>query len=102
METILDGATQLLSNFSFVKDILLARLFAKYSPPTFFYRFSYIGLKNLLHAPKLDYSGTAHGDEKAYLFRLDFMGICNIPQTPPDELVSDRLLQMWTNFAKFG
>lgn len=104
-ETISDGATRLLSDFSFVKDVLSsARQFAKYSPPTFFYRFSYDGSKNLLRflSPELNYSGTGHADELAYLFCPDFMGICHLPQTPADELVSDRLLQMWTNFAKFG
>lgn len=105
METVPDGTTHLLSDFFFVKDTLSSvRQFAKYSPPTFFYRFSYTGSKNLLHflAPELDYSGTAHADELAYLFCPELMGICNIPQTPSDELVSDRLSQMWTNFAKFG
>ena len=44
--------------------------------------------------------GVAHGDELLYLFSLDVDGL----RQPSllDNLVSGRMVSLWTDFAKFG
>lgn len=48
----------------------------------------------------IDITGACHGDELGYLFTNDIVQFPeNIPST---KLNQKRLLQLWTNFAKFG
>lgn len=103
-ENISDNFTDLLSDFAFVRGAISSvRQLAKHSPPTFFYRFSYSGSVNLCRLTcDFDYTGTAHDDELAYMFYMEGDGIGDIPLTKTDKLVSERILKMWTDFAKFG
>lgn len=103
-DNISDNFTDLLSDFAFVRGAIPSvQQLAKHSSPTFFYRFSYSGSVNLCRLTcDFNYTGTAHDDELAYMFYMEGDGIGDIPLSNTDELVSKRLLQMWTDFAKFG
>lgn len=102
-DNLSDNYTNLLSDYMIIKDTVISvKLFAKYSSPAFFYKFSYDGSKNFLRLiANLRYTGSAHTDELAYLFDVKLEGVDKIPLTQPDELITQQLLQMWTNFAKF-
>ncbi|XP_060530356.1 carboxylic ester hydrolase-like [Cylas formicarius] len=63
-------------------------LMSKYTD-VYFYVFSYAG-----GVPR-KYPGAAHADELQYLFRN------NANASRADQLTRDRLLKLWTNFAKF-
>lgn len=53
------------------------------------------GKANLFHQ-----TGVCHGDELFYLFDLQIKG--NIPQSFADMRIGERILTLWTDFAKYG
>lgn len=75
-------------------------LLAKNNSPVFFYEFAYDGKLNYLKAKLgITRKGACHGDDGGYLIKSKLLPE-NIPDT--DKLVRDRLVEMWTNFAKHG
>ncbi|XP_060530479.1 acylcarnitine hydrolase-like [Cylas formicarius] len=72
-----------------------AELQSKYTA-VYFYEFSYEGLPSLFHINVEGLEGyVAHGVESYYLFPNLI-----IPSFPEDNLTGDRLVRLWTNFAK--
>jgi acetylcholinesterase len=70
--------------------------------PVFFYRFAFdgaLGLYKRLLA--INRPGVCHGDELGYLFHF---GVFNLSLDPESiELrVKQRMVKMWSNFAKYG
>lgn len=65
------------------------------------YLFSYDGGKNYVkNKNNIQHKGAAHVDEHGYLFDMDDQVIVN--EYEHDELVSDRMRVLWTNFVKYG
>ncbi|CAG9793753.1 unnamed protein product [Diatraea saccharalis] len=76
-------------------------LIAKHNSPVYFYEFDYDGGLNYLKKKyNIERKGACHGDDGGYLIRCDAILGKSVSKT--DELVRDRLLEMWTNFAKHG
>lgn len=102
-DTLSNNLTNLYTDYSFVNGIVSSvRLLARYSCPAYFYKFSYSGSINLMRlVAGYQYTGSAFFDEHAYMFNVALNGINEIPLTASDELISEQLLQMWTDFAKF-
>ncbi|XP_044262070.1 juvenile hormone esterase-like [Tribolium madens] len=74
-----------------------AEIYSSYAP-TYFYQFSYDGQ---FPGFKLNYPGTgnvSHGEELFYLFDLT-RDITTYPKQ--EQIVRNRLIKLWTNFAKF-
>ncbi|XP_026480275.1 esterase FE4-like [Ctenocephalides felis] len=71
------------------------------SEPLYLYVYSFDDfgfLKKLVLDPNIE--GAAHGDELGYLFKMSFT---EFPKDLPSAVVNrERLLQLWTNFAKTG
>ncbi|XP_064541396.1 esterase B1 [Drosophila montana] len=69
--------------------------------PLYFYRFDYVGGRNMykriFQAEKL--RGASHADELSYLFQ---MVDDDLPLEPEDAKMTERMCQMWANFAKNG
>lgn len=71
----------------------------------YMYTFEYRGensMVELKHGTPIAYfdPGVSHGDELLYLFSLDIDGLRQ--PTLLDNLVSGRMVSLWTDFAKFG
>lgn len=67
--------------------------------PIYYYKFDYIGELNISSA--LTQSKQAgHMDDCAYLFRSDMQK--TVEPTPQDVKMRERMLRLWTNFAKCG
>lgn len=76
-----------------------ARLRAAYSTaPTYLYQFSYQGSLGEQFVGPLSVLGAAHSEELAYLFDA---GVTTDPGSW-DTLVSEMIVDRWTNFAKTG
>lgn len=103
-DNLSNNLSELFSDFAFMRGIMESvKLFAKCSSPAYFYRFSYSGSVNLLRLiSDLKYTGSAHTDELGYMFNVELKDINKLPLTYLDELITKRLLHLWTNFAKFG
>lgn len=92
------------AQFKFPVDRVITGFLQNLSAPVYRYKFSYSGalnfLKRLLFLNKFD--GACHFDENFYLFTPGFPLV--IPVLPGDHAltVRRRMVQMWTNFAKFG
>lgn len=100
----LDNFVDLFSDYHFNIDLhyaseIIAK--SKRTAPLYFYRFDYVGDRNmykkLFQANKL--RGASHADELCYLFQ---MADDSSPWEKEDALVSQRLCQMWANFARDG
>lgn len=70
--------------------------------PIYYYKFDYVGelnvSKKLLSSLGLKHAG--HMDELGYLFRNDLQN--DVEPTPQDVKMRERMLRLWTNFAKSG
>jgi len=80
-----------------------ARNHAKYgNAPVYMYRFSFDGslglYKRMLGIPR---PGVCHGDELGYLFKFGFFNLSLDPKSMEVQ-VKNRMVRMWTNFAKYG
>lgn len=79
--------------------------FAKNGAKAFMYSFEYRGTNSMIYllkkhrSPLLD-TVVCHGDELLYLFYLKFKNFK--PFSHDDEIMSKRLVTLWTSFAKFG
>ncbi|XP_045467758.1 juvenile hormone esterase-like [Harmonia axyridis] len=93
------------SNVNFVKFITdhefirpaieFVRLISKYVP-TYFYRFDYVG-QITPDGSEREVKGACHGDELIYLFYHSD----EISPSESDLVTRERLVRMWTNFAKY-
>uniref|UniRef100_UPI0037E13150 alpha-esterase 48 isoform 5bl n=1 Tax=Bombyx mori TaxID=7091 RepID=UPI0037E13150 len=70
--------------------------------PIYYYRFDYVGELNI--AQKIFFSlglkYAMHMDELGYLFKNDFQK--DVEPTPEDIKMRERIVRLWTNFAKSG
>ncbi|XP_049883738.1 juvenile hormone esterase-like isoform X2 [Pectinophora gossypiella] len=70
--------------------------------PIYYYKFDYVGelnlTKKLLRTLGLNHAG--HMDELGYLFKNDLLK--DVEPTPQDVKMRERMLRLWTNFAKSG
>lgn len=71
---------------------------------TYAYRFSYEGGMNFFKK-YVGYKGkgASHGDELGYLFtapRIFYFGVRLNKKDSPELIIKNRMVQMWTNFAK--
>lgn len=76
------------------------KLIAKHNKAVYFYEFSYDG--NLNYNKKclnIERKGACHGDEIGYMLKSDRL---TGPVSKTDAKVRDRMITMWTNFAKYG
>uniref|UniRef100_A0A336K8D2 Carboxylic ester hydrolase n=1 Tax=Culicoides sonorensis TaxID=179676 RepID=A0A336K8D2_CULSO len=73
---------------------------------TFAYRFSFEGGMNFFKKYiGFKGKGASHGDELGYLFtapRLFYFGVRLNRKNSPELIIKNRMVQMWTNFAKYG
>ncbi|KFB36095.1 AGAP002863-PA-like protein [Anopheles sinensis] len=71
--------------------------------PVYVYQFSYEGDLNLFkQATGVPIPGAIHGDDLCYLFDPKDLRTGEIPQTSHAITVRNRMLRLWTNFAKYG
>ncbi|XP_050321068.1 esterase E4 isoform X1 [Bactrocera neohumeralis] len=99
-----DEMIALLTDLMFLQGIRkTARNHAKYgSAPVYMYRFSYDGALGLYKRMLgLTRPGVCHGDEMGYLFKFGFFNLSLDPRST-EVLVKNRMVRMWTNFAKYG
>ncbi|XP_058130750.1 juvenile hormone esterase-like [Anopheles ziemanni] len=67
------------------------------------YQFSYDGDLNLVKQSfGIPYPGALHADELCYLFHPEDLTVGEVPQTSHAITVRNRMLRLWTNFAKYG
>lgn len=94
-------AIEFFTDVDFLGGIYVATsLIAKNNAPVYFYEFAYDGQLNY---QKINWGikrkGACHGDDAWFLIKRELF-----PDkiTDTDKLVRDRLVEMWTNFAKHG
>lgn len=70
--------------------------------PIYYYKFDYVGALNMPSKlfKCLDLNQASHMDELGYLFRNDLQK--DVELSPQDEKTRERMLRLWTNFAKSG
>ncbi|XP_063545596.1 juvenile hormone esterase-like isoform X2 [Cydia strobilella] len=70
--------------------------------PVYYYKFDYVGelnmSKKLMDSLNVHHAG--HSDEVGYLFKMDSQG--GLEPTAQDIKMRERMLRLWTNFAKSG
>ncbi|XP_015009315.2 esterase B1 isoform X1 [Drosophila erecta] len=99
-----DEMIALLTDLMFLQGIRrTARNHAKFgNAPVYMYRFSFDGslglYKRMLGIPR---PGVCHGDELGYLFKFGFFNLSLDPKSMEVQ-VKNRMVRMWTNFAKYG
>ncbi|XP_017084128.1 juvenile hormone esterase isoform X2 [Drosophila eugracilis] len=99
-----DEMIALLTDLMFLQGIRrTARNHAKFgNAPVYMYRFSFDGAlglyKRMLGIPR---PGVCHGDELGYLFKFGFFNLSLDPKSMEVQ-VKNRMVRMWTNFAKYG
>ncbi|RUS84139.1 hypothetical protein EGW08_008113 [Elysia chlorotica] len=103
-EFIVQKASEASSDISFAGSILAElKLYAAKSPGKnhYLYRFDY--RDSFSTTP--DWVGAIHGDELKYVFGLDgveFSWYDGLTQTAEDLAMTDRVISMWSSFAKTG
>ncbi|XP_063636056.1 juvenile hormone esterase-like [Cydia splendana] len=66
----------------------------------YLYMFSYSGGRNFSkHRLNMTGGGATHADELGYLFDISYM---EKPLDPEDQLIVDRMTELWANFVKYG
>ncbi|XP_063375036.1 juvenile hormone esterase-like [Cydia amplana] len=66
----------------------------------YLYMFSYSGGRNFAkHRLNITGGGASHADEIGYLFDVSYM---DKPLDPEDQLIVDRMTELWANFVKYG
>ncbi|XP_046751123.1 juvenile hormone esterase-like [Diprion similis] len=84
-----------------VHDVVSFRTAAK--SPTYLYRFSHEAEVTFgSHLTKVKVKGAAHADELVYLFHLHRIDLNFLKPGSIEEVISERFLRMWTDFAKTG
>lgn len=100
MEDFID----LYTDYAFLQKIeFSAHLIKKHSEaPVYFYKFSFDGdLNSYKKKYNLQYKGASHLDDLGYLFRESHM-LLETEEGSESSIVRKRMVEMWTNFAKFG
>ncbi|XP_032525696.2 carboxylic ester hydrolase-like isoform X2 [Danaus plexippus] len=98
--------SQLLSDVTFNVDVYryIQYLVNVTNRPIYHYKFDYIGDLNVAHkllkSIGLKDNACQHLDELGYLFRNDLHK--DIVENPQDIKMRERLVRLWTNFAKYG
>lgn len=96
---------QLFTDVMFLRPILkTVRLQAatNRTSPTFLYRFAFDGALGLFKRMLgISHPGACHGDEMGYLFYFSRLNY-RLDDDSTELAVSRRMVQMWTNFAKYG
>ncbi|XP_067618115.1 carboxylic ester hydrolase isoform X2 [Eurosta solidaginis] len=103
-EDSVDEMIALLTDLMFLQGIRkTARNHAKFGKaPVYMYRFSYDGALGLYKRMLgISRAGVCHGDELGYLFKFGFFNL-NLDPRSTEILVKNRMVRMWTNFAKYG
>nr|AGC24393.1 carboxylesterase [Locusta migratoria] len=77
-------------------DVVVQRMAQHSTQPIYYYYFSYVG--PLTSYPNLE--GAGHGNEANYMFY--FGGGENLQPGSEGAITRSRLIQMWTNFARYG
>ncbi|CAB3233611.1 unnamed protein product [Arctia plantaginis] len=98
-----EGMARLLSDRSIKVDTnrLVKYLVQVTNRPIYFYNFDYVGALNIYDKiMKNPYNHAAHMDDLGYLFKNVFQKDLTISEL--DNKVRERMLKLWTNFAKFG
>ncbi|KAJ8984446.1 hypothetical protein NQ317_012510, partial [Molorchus minor] len=91
----LDAAVKFVSDDQFNRPIRRAVLDQSKYVPVYLYEFSHQGpLSGIENRP---FSGVGHAEDISYIFRSP---VANV--TEADEVVSSRMIRMWTNFVKHG
>ncbi|XP_037897614.1 esterase B1 isoform X1 [Glossina fuscipes] len=94
----------LLTDVMFLRGIRRSvRYHARYgNAPVYMYRFAFDGALGLYKRMLgLQRPGVCHGDEMGYLFKFGFFNL-NLDPNSLEILVKNRMVRMWTNFAKYG
>ncbi|XP_062535949.1 carboxylesterase 4A-like [Armigeres subalbatus] len=80
-----------------------AQIHAQGQAPVYYYQFSYDGDLNLFKKLlAITDPGATHTDELPYFFEMAYQMGADIPSNSHARTVSDRMIRMWTNFAKHG
>ncbi|XP_046601546.1 juvenile hormone esterase isoform X1 [Neodiprion lecontei] len=103
----IDSYVQFLGDICFVLGIHEAAIIqAKAKSPTYFYRFSHDSPEKLskhLLRLEIDIKGAGHMDELAYIFCPEaFRDVPFIKPGSVEQIISERFLRLWTDFAKTG
>ncbi|XP_063836525.1 juvenile hormone esterase-like isoform X2 [Ostrinia nubilalis] len=104
------GVESLKEYFELLSDKLLnvdTHRYVKYlvqvsKKPIYYYKFDYVGELNLSKKlyPSLGLNHAGHMDELGYLFSNDLLK--DVEPTTQDVKMRERMLRLWTNFAKSG
>lgn len=94
-------ALQFFTDVDFLGGIYVsAMLKVSYGCPVYFYEFAYDGKLNFLKKVRgISRKGAAHADDGGYLLKCDKL---TEPLSDTDILVRNMMVNMWTNFAKYG
>ncbi|XP_012254120.2 esterase FE4-like [Athalia rosae] len=96
---------QACGDISFVFGALkVAEIQQKKMVPCYLYKLSFDAEKSFgKFIFKSSYTGTAHGDDHPYLFYMKITGdYLRYKPGSQEQIVSDRMIRMWTDFAKTG
>ncbi|XP_022229276.2 juvenile hormone esterase [Drosophila obscura] len=104
VEQHLDSMVDLFSDYHFSMDLQNAveiHANCQTQSPVYFYRLDYVGGRNLYKQifQNDNLRGVAHADDICYVFQT--AGDAS-PMEKEDALVSERIAQMWANFARHG
>ncbi|XP_029722941.2 carboxylic ester hydrolase-like [Aedes albopictus] len=90
--------------FIYAVDKSVALTAERNSQPTFYYQFSFDGDLNLMKRRLLltDFPGAVHSDELAYLWSMTDLPISPILPSNSANIVRQRMVRLWTNFAITG
>lgn len=103
-EETMENFIDLYTDYAFLQKIeFSAHLIRKYSKaPVYFYRFSFDGDLNAYKKKyNLQYKGASHLDDLGYLFREHNI-LLETKEGSKSSTVRKRMVEMWTNFAKYG
>ncbi|KAJ8706776.1 hypothetical protein PYW07_012854 [Mythimna separata] len=88
--------------FNYPMDLTI-KFFVQNKVPVYRYLFSYDGNRNYIKKRmNVASAGSIHGDELGYLFVMPSLKSDSSKTNEEDQIVTDRMSLMWTNFAKYG
>ncbi|XP_073947465.1 juvenile hormone esterase-like [Choristoneura fumiferana] len=94
-------AIDFFSDIDFIGGVYVSAVLLAKSIPVYLYEFSYDGKLNYLKTKLgIKSPGACHGDDGGYIMSSALLPVDNISET--DKLVRDRMVAMFTNFAKYG
>ncbi|CAK1546451.1 unnamed protein product [Leptosia nina] len=109
-ELYFKDAEDLLTRSQLLSDVLInaathrfvRRLVTVSDQPVFYYKFDYIGELNITNKlpSSMGVKHAGHTDELSYIFKNDF--VADVEPTPQDLTMRERIVRLWTNFAKTG